>query len=106
MATRNNAPSTGQRSLGQRSSGQRSFGQNSAGQNSAGQNSAGPGRSNRRATARGGIDTNTTKVHLMDVARQMDISGRSRMSKPELVNAIRKTDNRSTQAVRRRSFGS
>jgi hypothetical protein len=42
----------------------------------------------------------------MDVARQMEIAGRSRMSKPELVDAIRKTDNRSTQAVRRRFVGS
>ena len=60
-------------------------------------------RSTRPASARGGIDANASKEHLMDVAGKMGISGRWRMNKADLVDAIRKTDNRSTRAVSRRS---
>ena len=48
----------------------------------------------------GGVDANASKAHLMDVAKKLDISGRSRMSKDELVEAIRKANARSTRAAR------
>ena len=40
----------------------------------------------RRATSAEGVDANASKKHLMDVARRLDISGRSTMSKDELVS--------------------
>src|SRR5689334_10387569 len=43
------------------------------------------GRDSDADTA-GGVDANASKQHLMDVARRLDIRGRSRMSKPELVD--------------------
>jgi cation transport regulator ChaB len=38
--------------------------------------------------------------HLMDVAKKLDISGRSRMKKDELVDAIEKANNRKTASAR------
>jgi len=43
-----------------------------------------------------GVDANASKKHLLDVARRLDISGRSTMSKGELVSAIKKANRRST----------
>jgi cation transport regulator ChaB len=43
-----------------------------------------------------GVDANASKKHLVDVARKLDISGRSTMSKDELVSAIKKANRRST----------
>jgi cation transport regulator ChaB len=37
-----------------------------------------------------GVDANASKKHLLDVARRLDISGRSSMDKSELVDAIKK----------------
>lgn len=37
-----------------------------------------------------GVDANASKKHLLDVARRLDIRGRSTMDKPELVDAIKK----------------
>ncbi|MEV1289509.1 ChaB family protein [Micromonospora sp. NPDC049679] len=48
----------------------------------------------------GGVDANATKDHLMDVAKRLDIRGRSRMTKPELVEAIQKANNSSTRKAR------
>lgn len=59
------------------------------------------GRDTRAETA-GGVDANASKQHLMDVAKRLDISGRSRMSKPELVDAIQKANARSTAKARGR----
>jgi len=50
----------------------------------------------------GGVDANATKTHLMDVAKRLDITGRSRMTKDELVEAIEKANNRKTAAARSR----
>src|SRR6188508_1838773 len=44
-------------------------------------------RRSRSSTA-GGVDANASKAHLMDVARKLDVPGRSKMTKPELVDAI------------------
>jgi hypothetical protein len=48
----------------------------------------------------GGVDANASKKHLMNVAKRLDISGRSRMDKDELVEAIEKANNRSTTRAR------
>ncbi|QVJ02250.1 ChaB family protein [Nocardiopsis eucommiae] len=48
-----------------------------------------------RPTA-GGVDANATKGHLYKRARQLDIHGRSTMTKDELVEALRKESDRRT----------
>jgi cation transport regulator ChaB len=45
------------------------------------------------ATAEG-VDANASKKHLVEVARRLDIAGRSTMSKSELVTAIEKANRR------------
>jgi cation transport regulator ChaB len=54
-------------------------------------------RTGRPARTAGGVDSNASKAHLMDVAKRLDITGRSRMTKAELVKAIDKA-NQSTSA--------
>ncbi len=46
------------------------------------------------------MDANATKEHLMDVARRLDVSGRSRMTKGELVDAIQKANDKATAKAR------
>jgi cation transport regulator ChaB len=41
-----------------------------------------------------GVDANASKKHLMDVARRLEVRGRSTMSKAELVDAIKKQNRR------------
>jgi cation transport regulator ChaB len=50
------------------------------------------GGRNTRADTAGGVDANASKQHLMDVAKRLDIAGRSRMTKPQLVDAIQKAN--------------
>jgi cation transport regulator ChaB len=50
---------------------------------------------------KGGVDANATKDHLMDVARELDVSGRSSMTKDELVEAIQKANDKATADARR-----
>jgi cation transport regulator ChaB len=57
------------------------------------------GRGTKAKTA-GGVDANASKAHLMDVAKKLEISGRSRMTKPELVDAIQKANAKSTRKAR------
>jgi cation transport regulator ChaB len=55
-----------------------------------------------RPTA-GGVDATATKTHLMEVARRLDVKGRSTMSKDELVKAIDKANNReSAKSLRKK----
>jgi cation transport regulator ChaB len=54
------------------------------------------GRGTKAKTA-GGVDAKAGKQHLLDVAKKLDISGRSKMSKPELVDAIQKANKKSTR---------
>ena len=49
----------------------------------------------------GGVDANASKKHLQDVARRLDVKGRSKMDKDELVDAIRKANDRATAKARR-----
>ena len=57
------------------------------------------GRGTNRKTA-GGVDANASKKHLQDVARRLDISGRSRMTKEQLVEAIQKANDRASARSR------
>jgi cation transport regulator ChaB len=41
-----------------------------------------------------GVDANASKKHLLDVARKLDIAGRSTMDKSQLVEAIKKANRR------------
>jgi cation transport regulator ChaB len=52
------------------------------------------GGPNPTGTSAEGVDANASKNHLMDVARRLDISGRSTMTKNQLVNAIKKANRR------------
>ncbi|WP_236239362.1 ChaB family protein [Streptomyces sp. CC228A] len=47
-----------------------------------------------------GVDENATKEHLYAMARRMGIDGRSRMSKAELAEALRKENRSRTRAAR------
>ena len=53
-----------------------------------------------RPTA-GGVDANASKAHLLDVARRLEVRGRSRMSKAELVEAIQRANDRASARSRR-----
>lgn len=57
------------------------------------------GRDTDRATA-GGVDANASKSHLYEVAKKLDVPGRSSMSKDELVEAIQKANERQTRKSR------
>jgi cation transport regulator ChaB len=57
------------------------------------------GRTTHRET-KGGVDANASKAHLYDIAKRLDIDGRSTMTKSELVDAIRKASDRKTRASR------
>ena len=48
----------------------------------------------------GGVDANATKAHLLDVARRLDVDGRSSMTKDELVEAIQRANDRATRRAR------
>ena len=48
----------------------------------------------------GGVDANASKKHLQDLARRLDVKGRSKMDKAELVDAIQKANNRATAKAR------
>jgi cation transport regulator ChaB len=50
---------------------------------------------------KGGVDANATKKHLMDVAKRLDVPGRSRMDKGELVDAIQKANDKETARARK-----
>jgi cation transport regulator ChaB len=57
---------------------------------------AASGGPNPKGTSAEGVDANASKKHLMDVARRLDISGRSTMSKSQLVSAIKKANRRAS----------
>ncbi len=47
-----------------------------------------------------GVDANASKQHLYDLAKRLDVAGRSRMSKDELVEAIKKANRKATADAR------
>jgi hypothetical protein len=59
----------------------------------------GGGPRNRWPSA-GGVDANASKKDLMDVAKKLDVKGRSSMNKDELVKAIEKANTRETAKAR------
>ena len=56
--------------------------------------SGGPNASGETAE---GVNANATKKHLTDLAKRLDITGRSRMSKEELVEEIKKANRRESR---------
>ncbi|MGI8702456.1 MAG: ChaB family protein [Nocardioidaceae bacterium] len=58
------------------------------------------GRETSRESAEG-VDANASKQHLYDVAKRLDVTGRSKMGKDELVEAIMKANRRATEKARR-----
>ena len=52
------------------------------------------GRAARKSTTKtaGGVDAYASKAHLLDVAKRLDVAGRTRMTKAELVKAIDKAN--------------
>jgi cation transport regulator ChaB len=50
---------------------------------------------------KGGVDANATKEHLLDVAKRLDVHGRSSMTKDELVDAIQEANDKATAHARR-----
>jgi cation transport regulator ChaB len=51
---------------------------------------------------KGGVDANATKAHLYDVAKRLDVEGRSTMDKDELVDAIQKANDKATRDARQK----
>jgi cation transport regulator ChaB len=58
------------------------------------------GRDTNEPTA-GGVDANASKQHLLEVAQRLAISGRSSMTKDQLVHAIEKENGRRTAKANR-----
>jgi cation transport regulator ChaB len=59
------------------------------------------GRSTNKRT-KGGVDANAPKTHLLDVAKKLSITGRSKMKKKELVDAIQRANNKKTAGARKK----
>jgi cation transport regulator ChaB len=67
---------------------------------SSGPSDAGAAGTRGSGTTQGGVDANASKAHLMDVAKRLEISGRSSMRKDELVDAIKKANARAITKAR------
>jgi hypothetical protein len=59
------------------------------------------GRGTNRRTAQG-VDANASKHDLYEVAQKLDIGGRSKMSKGDLVKAIQKANASATRKSRKK----
>ena len=57
------------------------------------------GRGTKAKTAEG-VDANASKEHLQKLGKRLDVKGRSKMKKAELVDAIKKANRRSTAKAR------
>ncbi len=44
-----------------------------------------------------GVDTRATKAHLMELAKRLEVRGRSRMTKDELVEALKKANRKASR---------
>lgn len=58
------------------------------------------GGPNAKGDTAEGVDANASKKHLTEVARRLDIPGRSTMTKDDLVEAIEKANRRETRRNR------
>ncbi|MCC3272186.1 ChaB family protein [Arthrobacter zhangbolii] len=61
---------------------------------------AAEGRGSSKDTA-GGVDANASKEHLYELASKLEISGRSKMTKDELVDALQKANASETRKARK-----
>lgn len=68
---------------------------------SSGPSDSGAAGSRGSGKTEGGVDANASKAHLLEIAKRLDVRGRSTMRKDELVEAIRKANDRSTAAARK-----
>ena len=59
------------------------------------------GRNTNRKT-KGGVDANAPKEHLLELAKKLDVSGRSTMKKKQLVDAIHKANDKKTADARKK----
>jgi hypothetical protein len=59
------------------------------------------GAGRRPTGTAGGVDAEASKAHLYELARRLGVSGRSRMTKAELVDALRKASDRESARARR-----
>jgi len=57
-------------------------------------------KARRGGETAGGVDANASKKHLMQLARELDVPGRSTMTKGELVAALQKANDRETRKSR------
>jgi ChaB len=48
----------------------------------------------------GGVNANATKQHLYELATRLDVNGRARMTKAELVDALQKANDRASARAR------
>ena len=51
----------------------------------------------------GGVDANASKAHLYELAKRLDVPGRSKMGKAELVDALQRASRRETAKARSES---
>jgi NAD(P)-dependent dehydrogenase (short-subunit alcohol dehydrogenase family) len=58
------------------------------------------GVQDRSVDTAGGVDANASKQHLYSLAKRLDVPGRSRMTKAELVDALQRANNRQTAEAR------
>ena len=65
----------------------------------------GPAARKSKTKTAGGVDAFATKEHLLDVAKRLDVTGRSRMTKAELVKAIDKANRSETANSLRKKNG-
>ncbi|MER7502876.1 ChaB family protein [Nonomuraea pusilla] len=59
------------------------------------------GATDRSGRTQEGVDANASKEHLQHVAAELGVHGRSRMTKQELVDAIKKANRKATAKARR-----
>jgi cation transport regulator ChaB len=59
------------------------------------------GRNTNKKT-KGGVDANATKEHLLSLAKKLGVSGRSKMKKKELVDAVQKANDKKTSDARKK----
>lgn len=58
------------------------------------------GGPNAKGETAEGVNANASKKHLLDIAKRLDISGRTSMNKDELVEAIKKANRRESSRNR------
>lgn len=59
------------------------------------------GKTTRRET-HGGVDANASKKHLYDLAKKLEVPGRSHMTKDQLVDALEKANDKKTAQSRKK----